>query len=161
MNIPLNIDWQQILLHLFNFVILAGGLYFLLYKPVKNFMDKRTAYYQSLDTEAKEKAAQAQKFEEEYQARLKDAEAEIRAKKAAAVKEAEKMASAVIADAEKEKEKILSQAATEAQHEKEKLVEEAKVSIAELAIAATAKLLEENNPTVKADVSSDGEAQDE
>ena len=26
MNIPLNIDWQQILLHLFNFTILAGGL---------------------------------------------------------------------------------------------------------------------------------------
>ena len=25
MNIPLNIDWQQILLHLFNFSILAGG----------------------------------------------------------------------------------------------------------------------------------------
>ncbi len=32
MNIPLNIDWQQILLHLLNFVILAGGLYFLLYQ---------------------------------------------------------------------------------------------------------------------------------
>ncbi|MBS5725091.1 MAG: ATP synthase F0 subunit B [Clostridiales bacterium] len=160
MNIPLNIDWQQILLHLFNFVILAGGLYFLLYKPVKNFMDKRTAYYQSLDTEAKEKAAQAQKFEEEYQARLKDAEAEIREKKAAAVKEAEKAAASIVADADKQKEQILARAATEAQHEKEKLLEEAKVSIAELAIAATAKLLEEN-PAVKADVSSDGEAHNE
>ena len=32
MNIPLNIDWQQILLHVLNFVILFGGLYFLLYK---------------------------------------------------------------------------------------------------------------------------------
>lgn len=32
MNIPLNIDWQQILLHLFNFAILAGGLYLLLYR---------------------------------------------------------------------------------------------------------------------------------
>ena len=41
MNIPLNIDWQQILLHVLNFVILFGGLYFLLYKPVKNFMAKR------------------------------------------------------------------------------------------------------------------------
>ena len=43
MNIPLNIDWQQILLHVLNFVILFGGLYFLLYKPVKNFMAKREA----------------------------------------------------------------------------------------------------------------------
>ena len=25
MGIPLNVDWQQILLHLFNFIILAGG----------------------------------------------------------------------------------------------------------------------------------------
>ena len=44
MNIPLNIDWQQILLHVLNFVILFGGLYFLLYKPVKNFMAKREAH---------------------------------------------------------------------------------------------------------------------
>ena len=44
MGVPLNIDWQQILLHLFNFLILFGGLYLLLYRPVKAFMDKRTAY---------------------------------------------------------------------------------------------------------------------
>ena len=41
MNIPLNIDWQQILLHFFNFSILVGGLYLLLFKPVKRFMEKR------------------------------------------------------------------------------------------------------------------------
>ena len=41
---PLNIDFQQIFLHLFNFVVLFAILYFLLYKPVKNFMDQRVAY---------------------------------------------------------------------------------------------------------------------
>ena len=46
MSIPLNIDWQQILLHLFNFAILAGGLYLLLYRPVKQFMEQREAAYQ-------------------------------------------------------------------------------------------------------------------
>ena len=35
MNIPLNIDWQQILLHALNLVLLVAGLYLLLYKPVK------------------------------------------------------------------------------------------------------------------------------
>lgn len=46
MNIPLNIDWQQILLHLFNFAILVGGLYLLLYNPVKNSSrrEKNTMY---------------------------------------------------------------------------------------------------------------------
>ena len=52
MGVPLNIDWQQILLHLFNFVLLAGGLYFLLYAPVRNFMEKRAG-----DIAAKEKTA--------------------------------------------------------------------------------------------------------
>ena len=47
MNIPLNIDWQQILLHLLNFVILAGGLYLLLYQPVKAFMEKPYFYDKS------------------------------------------------------------------------------------------------------------------
>ena len=45
MNIPLNIDWQQILLHFFNFSILVGGLYLLLFKPVKSFMEKREKHY--------------------------------------------------------------------------------------------------------------------
>ena len=44
MGIPLNVDWQQILLHLFNFIILFGGLWLLLYKPVKNFMAKRDLF---------------------------------------------------------------------------------------------------------------------
>ena len=43
MNLPLNIDLQQIFLHMLNFVILAGGLYFILYSPVKKFMDQRAA----------------------------------------------------------------------------------------------------------------------
>ena len=55
MNIPLNIDWQQILLHFFNFSILVGGLYLLLFKPVKNFMDKRAKHYQDMESAAVER----------------------------------------------------------------------------------------------------------
>ena len=40
MGIPLNVDWQQILLHLFNFIILFGGLWLLLYKPVVTALRK-------------------------------------------------------------------------------------------------------------------------
>ena len=49
MGIPLNIDWQQILLHVFNFVILVGGLYFLLYNPIRKFIAKREEHYRKLD----------------------------------------------------------------------------------------------------------------
>ena len=70
MNIPLNIDWQQILLHLFNFVILAGGLYLLLYRPVKNFMKKREEHYKAMDQQARQDRQEAQQLKEDYQARL-------------------------------------------------------------------------------------------
>lgn len=54
MNIPLNIDWQQIILHLLNFAILAGGLYFLLYHPVRKFMDQREEHYRQMENEAQQ-----------------------------------------------------------------------------------------------------------
>ena len=80
MNIPLNIDWQQIVLHLMNFAILAGGLYFLLYNPVKKFMAKRAEYYENMDKEANEKLESATIKEAEYQKHMEELEAELDAK---------------------------------------------------------------------------------
>ena len=74
---PLNIDWQQILLHLFNFVLLFAILYFLLYKPVKKFMDDRTAYYKDIEDKANENFAQSEKTNAEYTEKLEKAEDEI------------------------------------------------------------------------------------
>ena len=74
MGIPLNIDWQQILLHLFNFAILTGGLYFLLYSPVKKFMEKREEYYRAMDHEAASRLQEAQKREEQAEKQLEQTE---------------------------------------------------------------------------------------
>ena len=75
MNIPLNIDWQQILLHLLNFAILAGGLYLLLYKPVKAFMAKREDWYQAQADEAEKTRQEAEALKAAAQAQT-DAAAE-------------------------------------------------------------------------------------
>ena len=141
MNIPLNIDWQQILLHLFNFAILAGGLYFLLYKPVKSFMDKRTAYYQEIEKEAAEKMKQAREHEEEYRRRLETADLEIERKKTLASQDAEKLAEITLDEAKKQKEQIIAQAREEGRREKERFLQDAKEEIVELAMVATAKML--------------------
>ena len=141
MNIPLNIDWQQILVHLFNFAILAGGLYFLLYKPVKSFMDKRIAYYQEIEKEAADKMRQAREHEEEYRKRLETADLEIERKKAQASLDAEKLAETTLDEARKQKEQIIAQAQEEGRHEKEKMLQEAKEEIVDLAMAATVKML--------------------
>ena len=74
MKLPLNIDWQQILLHAFNFILLGGGLGFLLYKPVKKFMNGREEYYKNMDAEAEKKLADAKENPEEYPSVTKNPE---------------------------------------------------------------------------------------
>ena len=121
MNIPLNIDWQQILLHLLNFVILAGGLYLLLYKPVKTFMEKRQQYYQEQDAKAAKTLADAEKTAAEVRQQLKNADAEAAAKLAAAQKSADAHAAA--------------------QREHDKLLSDAQKELKDLAVTATEKLV--------------------
>ena len=58
-NLPLNIDIQQVLLHLLNFTILFAGMYFILYKPVRKFMDAREEHFKQLEEEAKAAAEAA------------------------------------------------------------------------------------------------------
>ena len=125
MNIPLNIDWQQILLHLMNFVILAGGLYFLLYKPVKAFMDKRAAYYQEQADQAAQTTQAAQQLKADYEARLSAADDEIREEKKQAQKDASAAAQQQLDAARAEAEKIVTDAQAMAERSREKIVRQA------------------------------------
>ncbi len=139
MGVPLNIDWQQILLHLFNFLILAGGLYLLLYKPVKDFMEKRKAYYAGMDTAAKAEKAEAEAERQQYAERLKGAEAEIAAMKRKAAEEAKRAADACLENAKAEKAELLLKVRREAEAEKEKILAKAGSEIEEMVAAAMDK----------------------
>ena len=104
MNIPLNIDWQQILLHLFNFAILVAGLYLLLYNPVKKFIKKREDHYVQVDQEAEGKRQEAAELAEQHRVRLQEVDKEIALKKAEAQKEIDSMREEQLAEAQKQAE---------------------------------------------------------
>ncbi len=142
MNLPLNIDWQQILLHLFNFAILSWGLYLLLYKPVKSFMDKRAETIAKQAEDAKSKLDEAEALKLEYEKRLESADKEAADIKAKALEQAQSAADAKLTDAEKQKEKIISDAKAAAQRQKEKVLEESKQEIIELAAQMAEKVLQ-------------------
>ncbi len=145
MNLPLNIDWQQILLHLGNFALLSLGLYLLLYKPVKSFMDKRAEAIEKQAEEAKSKFNEAQALKLEYEKRLEDADKEAQDIKSKASEQAQSAADAKLKDAEKQKEKIISDAKAAAQRQKEKVLEESKQEIIELAAQMAEKVLKSKN----------------
>ena len=141
MNLPLNIDWQQILLHLFNFVLLFAILYFLLYKPVKDFMEKRTQYYKKIDDDAKANLQDAEKAKEEYLKKLSCAEEEISAKNEKARKELEESNARRIKQAEKEAEKIIMDAHETLEKERTKMLKEAQNEKSEMVVTATEKIV--------------------
>ena len=141
MNIPLNIDWQQILLHLLNFAILAGGLYLLLFKPVKAFMEKRESYYQNMDSEAKQKLQDAEALKDSYTRQLDSAAQEIAQKKADAQKAIEASRSEQLKAAKDEADRILQAARANTEREHDKMLRDAQKEMANLAVTAAEKLL--------------------
>ena len=141
MNIPLNIDWQQILLHLFNFSILVGGLYLLLFKPVKNFMDKRAKHYQDMESAAVEREKATAEMEAAMQQRQAVLDAELDEKRTAAAKEAEAFAQQQRDAAKAQADKILSDAKDAAESERQKIVAEANREAVAIAEDAMEKLM--------------------
>ncbi len=140
-NIPLNIDWQQILLHLFNFSILVGGLYLLLFKPVKSFMDKRTKHYQDMESAAVEREKATRELEASMQQRQAALDAELDEKRAAAAKEAEVYAQQQRDAAREQADKIVAAARENAENDRKKIVAEANREAVSIAEAAMEKLL--------------------
>lgn len=138
---PLNIDFQQILLHLFNFVVLFAILYFLLYKPVKQFMDKRTAYFKQMEEEVKTNLADSEQVKAEYAEKLAAVEEEIAADRASARRELEQTSAAKLKQAEEEADKIIAAARASAENERAKILREAQDEITEMVTDAAEKIV--------------------
>ena len=140
-NLPLNIDIQQIFLHLFNFTILLAALYFLLYGPVKNFMNKRSAYYEDLDRQAQDKLEEAERIHQDYQRRLEAADSEIQEKSLQAQKLAMESAEQQLKKAQTEAAHVLAKASAEAKAEKERIINDARDQVEAMIAVAAEKLI--------------------
>ncbi len=139
-GVPLNIDWQQILLHLFNFTILFGALYILLYKPVKDFMAKRTAYYADMDTRAEDALKAAESSRMTYDEKVQSFDEEVRGERSKVNKELAEARERQLAAAKADAEKIVSDARTEAEREKEEIIASAQKEITDMVTGAMEKL---------------------
>ena len=138
---PLGIDLTQILLHLFNVIILFVGLYLILYKPVLNFMKKREDHYKEMDDEAKAKLAEADAKLAEYSTKLSDVDAEISEKKRQADRDIEIMRGHAEDSAKAEAAKIISDAKKNAETQKTNIIAQARDDIAKMIEDATSKVV--------------------
>ena len=143
---PLNIDWQQILLHWMNLVILVGGLYFILYKPVKKFIAKREEHYRDLERQADNKLAQAEQFKEQYDEKLAAADEEIHQARAKAQQSVERSAQEQLEQARAQAAQIVAQARAQADRIKEQAVHDSQDEIRRLAETAAGRLALQKDP---------------
>lgn len=141
-GIPLNIDWRQILLHLLNLVILFLILYFLLYNPVKKFMEKRKKHYEEQNAESEAKLADAKANKEKYEKLLTNAEEEIAEKKRAAIADARAESEKIIKSAEEESSSILKKATAKAEDIKKQAHEQAKEELSDVIEKAAKEKIE-------------------
>lgn len=138
---PLNIDLLQILLHILNFLILAGGLTFLLFKPVSKFLEERQKHFEAAQREIDENNAQNEQLRIEYETKISAANEQITEMRIAAEKESADVSKATIERAKEKANAIISAAEKEAEDRKEHILDSAQTEIGELVITATQKLL--------------------
>ena len=143
---PLNIDWQQILLHWMNLAILTGGLYLLLYKPVKKFMVKREEHYRQMDEQAVRQLEEAERVRAEYQAKLDGVDEEIRQARAKAQRAAQQEREVQLAQAKEEAQQIVVRAQSEAERSRDRVMRDSKRELRKLAVQATQKMAFKADP---------------
>ena len=142
---PLGIDFTQIFLHMFNVVLLFGGLYFILYAPVKKIMQDRENHYKEMDESAKNKLAEAEQKNAQYEEKLKNVEAEISQQKKKASLDIANMRSNAEAEARDAAGKILEDAKKDAENQRKAIVASAKKDITEMVEEATRKVVLANS----------------
>ncbi len=141
---PLNIDFVQILLHMFNFLLLFGGLTLLLFKPVNKFLEDRKRTIEESLRDIQQKTAENEARKARYENRLAVAEEQIAQKKAAAEKEIAETSNTYLTRAKEQATAIVLAAEKEAEERKEHILDAAQSEIGELVIYATEKLLSES-----------------
>ena len=138
---PLGIDFVQILLHMFNVLILFGGLYFILYGPVKKFMDEREEHYRKLDEEKNAALDEANKLKEEYNKQLQDSADQILVDKQTAAREIQELRRQKITEAQEEARRLIKKAENEAERRRGEIIAGAGEEISDLISEAADRLL--------------------
>lgn len=138
---PLGIDFVQILLHLFNVIILFGGLYFILFGPVKKFMDERDEHYRKIDEEKNQALEDAQQLKADYDKQLQASADQILLEKQKATREIQELRRQKVTEAQEEARRIIEKAEGEGERRKEEIVAGARKEISNLIADAADKLL--------------------
>ena len=141
MELPIGSDFEEVLWHLLNFVVLLIGIRFLLYVPIKKFISKRESEMKDKEefNRITKEEALAEKLK--YEGLVDEAQSQVAkiAEEASAI--TEKNSLVILDQARQEAKAIVAQAHSDAKQEMDKIMPELKGKSSELAIAIAEKIL--------------------
>lgn len=137
----LGVEWGFLISQLVNFIILLVLLRMFLYRPILNMLEQRKERIAQSMKDAERVSAAAREAEQEKAKILDAARREAQEIRAGAARDTEKIAQDIRARAEQEATEIRMKAQADAQAQAESILADANKQIADLAIAATEKLL--------------------
>ena len=132
----------DLVLNLLNIVLLFLIVRKLAYKPIRKFMDERTARVTGEAKAAEEKAAEADRLKAEYAQLLENGEAQQKAQAEEARKAAQLEADKIVADARTQADDIVEKARAQAQKEHDETLGTMREDVVDLAFDISEKLLE-------------------
>ena len=141
MELPLNIDLTQVLLHILNLVILVGGLALILYRPVTKFLEERRRSFEEEEKRNAETAERVASLKEEYETKCAEADAVIAEREREAERKIAEKAGRYMDEARAKADEILKSAEEEAESRKAHILESAQTEIGELVVTAAHKLI--------------------
>ena len=136
--------WIQAGVQLFNAILLAVVLTYILYKPVKAFMQKRSDGIRGDIDRADETMTKATSLIEEYEAKLERIDQEQREILERARHEAEEQKKQILAEARTEANKIKQQSMETLARDKERLQEEMRLYVIDLSMLMATKYVSDN-----------------
>jgi len=131
----------DLLLNILNIILLFLITRFLVYKPVKKFMQERKDRIEKEKADAEQQLREANDLKEEYSSLLADADNKAKQTILESENKARKRSSEIIEKANSDAEQIREEARIQANEEKENSLNNMKGEIASLAVSISEKIL--------------------
>ena len=135
--------WQEILTHIFGFLIILILLRIFAWKPILKLLDERKKRIASEFDNIEKAKQEMAKLREEYEVKLKEIDLEARKRIQEAIAEGQKMAADLQVEAREEAKKVLDRAKENIELEVAKAKVELRDDIVNMAILATEKIINE------------------
>lgn len=138
----LGLGWQEMLFYAINLVILIVVIRLLVYKPIKNIVDKRKEHLDFLFTENERLNTEALELKKSHEKALQETRLEVARMTEEVTKNAENKSKEIIIEAQKKANEIISKAAKEMEEEKARTINTCKQQIPTISMDIARKIIE-------------------